>query len=361
MLASMGFGSILMKFKKKWKGTVTFFGIILVVLIFIDLYLVGSSYNGPVPLKTWLAQPETAKFLKEDKNNFRIYSIGQIENWFKIYNNYSHGWRSNTAPLLLSARTILDPNTNIIWNINQADGYVAIPTRRFAYLESLLNEGVKDENGKISISSPSAKLLNIQNIKYVVTTGQINDKKFDLKFETEDQETKTTYRVYQNKNNLPRVRLVGKKNMVRTVRQLAEEIQNEKFDPEESVILEKAISLDSKDTRSANVSLMKETNQKLIIEVDSKDGGILVLGDSFYPGWKAYVDGKETEILAANINQRAIVVPEGKHQVRFIFDPLTFKIGWIISLSTFMILVIISLFTFLKSRTPSVSLLRVFL
>ncbi len=48
---------------------------------------------------------------------------------------------------------------------------------------------------------------------------------------------------------------------------------------------------------------------------------LLVLHDLYYPGWIAEVDGKPTPILRAAVLFRAVVVPAGRHQVTFRFDP----------------------------------------
>lgn len=59
--------------------------------------------------------------------------------------------------------------------------------------------------------------------------------------------------------------------------------------------------------------------------VDSKQGGLVVFSEVYYPGWVATIDGQETEIGRANYILRAINVPAGKHEVVFTFRPQTVK------------------------------------
>lgn len=54
--------------------------------------------------------------------------------------------------------------------------------------------------------------------------------------------------------------------------------------------------------------------------------------------WKAFVDDKETSIYRANSAFRAVFVPKGKHTIRFIYDPQSFKIGAVVSLMSLVIL-----------------------
>jgi uncharacterized membrane protein YfhO len=53
----------------------------------------------------------------------------------------------------------------------------------------------------------------------------------------------------------------------------------------------------------------------------------LVLSDTYYPGWKAFVDGKETKIYRADYAFRAIPLNAGTHRVEFTYDPISFKLG----------------------------------
>ena len=57
-----------------------------------------------------------------------------------------------------------------------------------------------------------------------------------------------------------------------------------------------------------------------------------VLSDAYFPGWKAYVDGKETPILKANYLARAVRVPAKTQYVEFRYEPRMYSIGRAITL-----------------------------
>ena len=70
------------------------------------------------------------------------------------------------------------------------------------------------------------------------------------------------------------------------------------------------------------------------LRVRAKENLLLVLSDTYYSGWKVFVNGKEEKIYRANYNFRAIPLKAGEYKIKFIYDPISFKIGALISLLT---------------------------
>jgi len=60
------------------------------------------------------------------------------------------------------------------------------------------------------------------------------------------------------------------------------------------------------------------------VEVESRDGGILTLADTYYPGWQVFVDGKESPLLRTYTALRGVAVGPGQHSVAFVFSPEIF-------------------------------------
>jgi hypothetical protein len=63
---------------------------------------------------------------------------------------------------------------------------------------------------------------------------------------------------------------------------------------------------------------------RIEVDVDAATAGVLVLHDTYYPGWIAEVDGRETPIMRAEVLFRAVEVPAGRHRIVFRFAPLTY-------------------------------------
>jgi uncharacterized membrane protein YfhO len=79
--------------------------------------------------------------------------------------------------------------------------------------------------------------------------------------------------------------------------------------------------------KERRVEFVSETNNHLVLQATSEEDSLLVLSDTYYPGWRAFVDGKKTKIYRADYTFRAIPISAGRHRVEFVYDPLSFKLG----------------------------------
>ncbi len=73
------------------------------------------------------------------------------------------------------------------------------------------------------------------------------------------------------------------------------------------------------------------------IQANARFDGYVVLSEVYAPGWRAFVDGQEVPVVRANYLFRALPIPSGAHQIRMIYDPLSYKVGAIISGLTLLI------------------------
>jgi uncharacterized membrane protein YfhO len=63
----------------------------------------------------------------------------------------------------------------------------------------------------------------------------------------------------------------------------------------------------------------------------------LVLSDTYYPGWSAWIDGQPVSVLRGDVLFRVVPVPGGDHDVELRFEPVSVKIGLAISLVSLLI------------------------
>ena len=72
---------------------------------------------------------------------------------------------------------------------------------------------------------------------------------------------------------------------------------------------------------TATLKLDKYEPNNLQYTVNSKNGGVVVFSEIYYPGWKATVDGQSVELGRVNYILRAVNVKPGKHIVVLDFHP----------------------------------------
>ena len=72
---------------------------------------------------------------------------------------------------------------------------------------------------------------------------------------------------------------------------------------------------------------------ELRFAVEAAGPAALVVTDTFWPDWRASVDGAEIEIARADGLFRAVPVPAGKHQVRMWIVPRAAYLGGAFSLA----------------------------
>ena len=75
----------------------------------------------------------------------------------------------------------------------------------------------------------------------------------------------------------------------------------------------------------------------LSLDVETDRDGLLVISEQAYPGWRAWLDGREVPLVRANVILQALVVPAGQHHVEVRFDPLSVKIGLAMTLLTLLV------------------------
>lgn len=104
------------------------------------------------------------------------------------------------------------------------------------------------------------------------------------------------------------------------------------FAADREVLLEKAIAEmpANSDLAAEPASILSYSNQRVVVKFRASVPGWLVLFDTFYPGWRASVDGKEISIQRADVFFRAVPVPAGEHAVEFRYLPSSLVYGIII-------------------------------
>ena len=104
------------------------------------------------------------------------------------------------------------------------------------------------------------------------------------------------------------------------------------FNPKDTAIVEekdKIADLSNLEVdTAASIQLVKNNNDDILYTVNTSKKQLAVFSEIYYNlGWKAYIDNKETPIVKVNYVLRGLVVPAGKHEIKFEFRPSSIDIS----------------------------------
>jgi hypothetical protein len=82
------------------------------------------------------------------------------------------------------------------------------------------------------------------------------------------------------------------------------------------------------------VPIREYAANRVALDLGGAAGGWLVLNDVWYPGWTCQVDGIDVPVERANHAFRAVRIPDGAKEAVFRFNPVSYRLGWWISVIT---------------------------
>ncbi len=157
--------------------------------------------------------------------------------------------------------------------------------------------------------------------------------------------------IYRNHDALPRAYLVHCVRIIPDQEAAQAALDKGDFDPRREGILESGLALDEeRPADSDKVEIATYQPQRVVIHTNSPQASYLVLSDLFHPGWQATVDGEPAPILRANGVLRAVYLPSGNHTVEFFYRPLSFALGWMISLLSLAVWIVLMALSFRSIR-----------
>lgn len=265
--------------------------ILVLTLIVFDLFTVNWRNNFAQ------IKPE-----EHDRPGPLIELLQQDEGTFRVYNE----WR-------------LPGNYGLLYGVEDIWGSSPLRLRRYDQFVSQLPEG---------------RVWELLNVKYVVTWRQELAQKAKLLYQ-EPVGEETAY-LHRLADLAPRAYIVHQAQVVRDEEEMLSLLGASDFDPQQVVILEEepGLKLPQAMIEGSRVRVVERESERMLLEADLADNGLLVLSEVHYPGWRAYVDRQEAKVHLADYVLRGVALKKGKHRVELIYDPLSLKVGALLSLIT---------------------------
>lgn len=260
--------------------------------------------------------------------------------------NYIINHRENSYDRVYPVGPLLTGNISTYYDIQSITGVSATPEKRyFAFMkEFILNQNLDVQmvtTQSTGYDPRSKKFLDLLNVRYVLIDnyGKIED--FDLKpiYQSE------RLTIYENQTVMPRAFTVCNAVFESEESEAFEQMRSSNFNPAKTVVLpvDKGYILSDQMTNleQDQVEISTYNSNKVIIDCQMQQNGFLVLSDLYYPGWKAYVNGEEVELLQADYIFRAVYLEQGESQVQFIYKPNAVFYGFYISLSALLLVILV--------------------
>jgi hypothetical protein len=254
------------------------------VLLFVDLYMFGSAQNSSPnnPEDHFRRAEPIVRFLKNQNEIFRV----------------------NTRN---AEGMLMDRNQGLMDRVFTMEGYTPLVLQR-----------VYPPTGMVDRQS------DILNIKYSTVTDTVRG----------------ILTLRERKGYLPRAYMVFGVRVAQTEEDVRDLLQDPAVDLHSVAILEEALpsSLPAPERTPAwKATITSFRNNSIDLDISTDHDGFLVLSETFYPGWKAAVDGQETSIYRTNYCLRGLFIPRGTHAVKVWFAPASFTAGLWTSLATILV------------------------
>ena len=287
--------------------------LLLVLLFSLDLGRYYAKYN-PFVSRTFIF-PDTpvTTFLKEQKPPFRIA-------------------REDT--------NLLPANSWTAYRLESVEGYDPLFSSDYAhYFHRLSGNPYENRVSRYALlEGINHKFLSAANVKYILTknTTEASARSYlaaDLIKEGYlPVFTDKSVTVYADPIVKSRAYFVTKVRFAKDRAQMGQVLDDPQFDPTtEAIIMGEPFE---PNFGQNEVLAINHRDNEVEITIRSQDGGFLILSDAYDPGWRVYVDGTRTALYQVNGAQRGVVIPAQTGQVTFRYEPASFKLGLIITLTS---------------------------
>lgn len=315
--------------------------VLLISILGIDLFFAHNGYYFETPAKEYHDKGPVLDFLAKDTSGlFRVYTTPRTAKQGTI--TLSNEKKSGSSGFDIEKEKI--SGYSLEHKVFDTGGVEVMKRADYSSIQELL----------ATQAGPDAtNILKMLNVKYLISIPEIGSKEWkriDFRGWSSGDEA---FKIYENQDFLPRHYMVYDYNVIKKPDEFVSNLLNRGFDPGSAVLLEEDPEvLKSETPGKFSVEPISYRNNSSEIKVNTDKDGILVASESFFPGWKAFVDGKEAKLLKADLVLRAVALKAGEHTVRFEYFPASFKIGAAISAATVAFIILLSAIRLYRGSRP---------
>jgi hypothetical protein len=301
------------------------------VIILVDLVISNHMVIPLIDRDFYAKEPELANSVGKYESGFRIYS-GPV-NTKTIPDRSVFPTAPNHLLSHIFEKERLFPKLGTYYGFEYADGSLGVELKDNWLWINMFNKFSPEKR---------LRMLERSNVKYWITT------------ENEAAKNASGSPIILRKVKvldgvLPRAFIVNK---VRRDHEAYQNYFNEDIDPLEEALVYEPVKLQEQENFEGTVKEISYGLNKVTVHSQQNGEGVLVLLDSYFPGWEVQVDGKKEKLMRANYFYRGVKLRPGKHTVEFNYEPVGFRAGLTISSVTLLMLFLCSIGSlFIKRKT----------
>lgn len=293
---------------------------LLMSILGVDLFFAHSGYYHSTPAEEYHAKGPVLDFLAKDTSGpFRVYTTPKTARQGTI--TLTDGKETRAGSFDIEKEKV--SGYSLEHKIFDTGGVEVMKRADYSSIQELL----------ATQSGPDAtNILKILNVKYLVSIPEIDSTEWKRIGYPGWSSGDKAFKIYENQNFLPRHYMVYDYKVIKKPDKYVSALLDKGFDPGRAVLLETYPEvIKSEPPGKFSVEVTSYRNNSSEFKVSTDKDGIFVASESWYPGWKAFVDGKEVQLLKADLVLRAVALKAGEHTVKFVYTPASFKIGAAIS------------------------------
>ena len=276
---------------------------LIMILLTLDLFLANYGFYSNV---RWDAYMSEHQFANEMEARGRLDRYFLTPKTHKTHDRFPHG------------RAVLSAAYAPLFGAYAAEGAEVL---RLDYYEQFTH---------LWKSTPSLKeatrFLDIAGVRYIISATKIEVENFAFLSEMTVND-KPVY-LYEYTAFPGRFLLYSQVVSVPDENSMMQKLVDRSVDlRKEVVVLSKEARPLGRSSPGGKVEVVSYEPNRVLLNYDAPEEAFLYASDVFYPGWRAYVDGRRTEVMRANVAFRAIKVPPGRHTVTFRYVPMSFYGG----------------------------------
>jgi Bacterial membrane protein YfhO len=247
------------------------------------------------------------------------------------------GLRAWMVSLVLLALVLLEAGTvtaHRVTDLESGTAVVAPSLRKFRSLaEYLRNSGqgriVADYN---SLLTDFGDLYGLDVLQSFVSAAPENVLRLEFQTARTQELLGVTRRieggqVRSEAQAMPRAWIVHRVIIVKAVDGLQRAIQDPSLNFATTAVSLHALPFLEECRESGVASFARPDSDTVLVNADLGCRGLLIVSEAFYPGWKAYVDGKPQPIYEVFGALRGIALESGNHRVEMQYRPAVVAIG----------------------------------